>query len=64
MLDATNGQSGRTYYVLTSTNVILPLSQWLPVTTNILSASGNFIITVSNSFSRALPQRFYILKTQ
>ena len=64
VLDATNGQSGQTYYVLTSTNVALPLNQWLPVTTNILSASGNFTITVSNTVTPALPQQFYILKTQ
>jgi hypothetical protein len=64
VVDATNGQSGLTYYVLASTNVTLPLNQWLPVTTNVLSANGNFIITVSNSFSRARPQQFYILKTQ
>lgn len=64
VLNATNGVSGLTYYVLTSTNVAVPLNQWLPVTTNILSASGNFTITVSNSFSPVIPQRFYILKTQ
>jgi hypothetical protein len=64
VLDATNGQSGLTYYVLTSTNAALPLIQWLPVTTNILNASGNFIIIVSNSFSPTIPQQFYILKTQ
>ena len=64
VLDATNGQSGRTYYVLASTNVALPLNQWLPVTTNILSASGNFTITISNTVTPALPQQFYILKTQ
>ncbi len=64
MLDATNGQSGRTYYVLTSTNVALPLNQWPPVTTNILSVSGNFTITITNTFTPAIPHRFYILKTQ
>ena len=64
VLDATNGQSGRTYYVLTSTNAGLPLNQWPPVTTNTLSANGNFIITITNTVSLAVPQRFYILKTQ
>jgi BspA type Leucine rich repeat region (6 copies)/PKD domain len=64
VLNGTNGLSGRTYYVLTSTNLALPLTQWLAVTTNILSASGNFSITVSNTVTPALPQQFYILKTQ
>lgn len=64
MLDATNGQAGRTYYVLTSTNAAVPLNQWLPVTTNILSASGNFTITILNTVAPSIPQQFYILKAQ
>jgi PKD repeat protein len=64
VLDATNGVSGRTYYVLASTNVALPLNQWLPAATNILSTSGNFTITISNTVISTLPQQFYILKTQ
>ena len=64
VLNGTNGLSGRTYYVLTSTDVARPLNQWLPVTTNILSASGDFTVTVSNTVTPALPQQFYILKTQ
>ncbi len=63
-LDATNGQAGRTYYVLTSTNVAVPLNQWLPLTTNILNASGNFNISIINTVTPAIPQRFYILKAQ
>jgi len=64
VINATNGWSGRTYFVLVSTNVALPLNQWLPATTNILSANGNFTITVTNTFNPAIPQQFYILKTQ
>jgi BspA type Leucine rich repeat region (6 copies)/PKD domain len=64
VIDATNGLSGRTYYVLASTNVALPLNQWLPVAANLLGANGNFTMTVSNSFNSAIPQQFYILKTQ
>jgi hypothetical protein len=64
VLDGTNGQSGNTYIVLTSTNLALPLNQWTPAVTNILSASGNFSITVTNTVSEEIPQRFYILQTQ
>ncbi len=64
VIDATNGRTGQTYFVLTSTNAALPLNQWLPLTTNVLSASGNFTITITNTFSPGIPQRFYILKTQ
>jgi hypothetical protein len=64
VLQATNGQAGRMYYVLTSTNVAVPLNQWLTVTTNILSASGNFTITIANTVAPVIPQQFYILKAQ
>jgi hypothetical protein len=40
VLTGSNGQSGGTYYVLTSTYLPLPLSQWTPVAANLLGASG------------------------
>jgi len=40
------------------------LNQWPAVTTNILSASGNFTITIPNTVTSAIPQQFYILKAQ
>jgi cyclophilin family peptidyl-prolyl cis-trans isomerase len=62
-LTGANGQSGATYYVLMSTNLLLPPSQWTPVATNILTASGNFTITATNAVSANAPQRFYLLQT-
>ncbi len=59
VLNGVNGQSGAMYYVLMSTNLTLPLSQWTCVATNVLSASGNFTITVTNTVTRNVPQRFY-----
>jgi PKD repeat protein len=64
VLNGTDGLSGGTYYVLMSSNLALPLSQWTPVATNVLSASGNFTITVTNTVSPNLPQSFYTLQTQ
>jgi hypothetical protein len=64
ILDGMNGQSGNTYIVLTSTNLTLPLLQWIPVATNLLNANGNFSITVANTVSPEIPKRFYILQTQ
>ena len=64
VLDGINGQSGATYYVLTSTNLLLPFSQWTPVATNTLGVSGNFTITVTNTVTNSTPQRFYILQLQ
>ncbi len=64
VLDGANGLSGNSCMVLTSTNLALPLNQWTPAATNLLSANGNFSITVSNTVSAGLPNRFYILQTQ
>jgi hypothetical protein len=61
VFNGTNGFIGGTYYLLTSTNVTTPLSQWVPILTNVLGASGNFTLTASNSFSLSTRQRFYIL---
>jgi hypothetical protein len=62
LLNATNGFIGGTYYVLTSTNLATPLNQWLPISTNVLSATGSF--TLTNPLNSALPQQFYILGVQ
>jgi hypothetical protein len=64
VLNATNGFVGGTYYVLTSTNVNMPLNQWQPIFTNVLGASGNFTLTLSNSLASQLPRQFYILRVQ
>jgi hypothetical protein len=47
-----------------STNAALPLSQWGPVATNLLSGSGSFTLTATNAVSPGAPQRFYILQVQ
>ncbi|HUE36993.1 MAG TPA: hypothetical protein VMO20_06355 [Candidatus Acidoferrum sp.] len=59
-LNCTNGASGETYFVITSTNVTLPLGQWTPVATNRLTASGNFSITVTNGVAGSSRQFFAI----
>jgi hypothetical protein len=62
VINGINGISGVTYYVLTSTNLALPSSQWTPVATNVPNASGNFTITVTNAVNLNVPQSFYILQ--
>jgi hypothetical protein len=62
VLAATNGVAGGTYYVLSSTNMALPLNQWAPVATNAPAGNGNFTITVTNASTA--PQQFFILQTQ
>jgi 1,4-alpha-glucan branching enzyme len=64
VITGTNGVSGQTYYVLSATNLALPKSQWLPITTNVLNADGNFTFTATNAVSPNVPQAFYMLQTQ
>jgi uncharacterized repeat protein (TIGR03803 family) len=64
VINATNGIVGASYTVLTSSDLSVPPSLWLPVATNILSGGGGFTITVTNSVSAGVSQQFYILQTQ
>ena len=62
VLSGTNG-AATTYYLLSSTNLLLPLSQWTSVATNTLGASGNFSLTATNVVTPGAAQRFYLLET-
>jgi alpha-tubulin suppressor-like RCC1 family protein len=64
VLNAANGQAGGTYFTLMSTNLALPVNRWTPVTTNSLSAYGDFTITATNGVNPNAPQQFYILQLQ
>jgi autotransporter-associated beta strand protein len=64
VLKATNGVAGSSYSVLMSTNISLPLPQWMPVATNTLAANGSFTIVATNSVDPAAPQRFYALQAR
>jgi hypothetical protein len=44
-----NGLANEPFLVLESTNLALPLSQWLPVSTNAFDGSGNFSLSISAS---------------
>jgi hypothetical protein len=54
------GSSGGGYWVLASTNLALPASQWQPVATNYFDDGGNFIFT--NPFFGGQPPIFYRLQ--
>ena len=64
VLTGTNGLAGRTYFVFTSTDASAPLSEWAPISTNILSANGSFSITVTNAVGPADVARFFILQAR
>ncbi len=54
---ATNGLPGSSFVVMTSTNIQLPLTDWVPLETNSFDASGRFIIT--NTTSPQITREFY-----
>ncbi|MGI8966095.1 MAG: RCC1 domain-containing protein, partial [Limisphaerales bacterium] len=58
-------QLGGIFYLLSSTNIDQPLSQWTPVWTNLIDfhSINNFNATITNSMSSNAGQ-FYILKSQ
>jgi fibronectin-binding autotransporter adhesin len=60
VISGTNGVPGSTYYILTSTNLTLPLSSWTPLLTNVFDGSGNYALT--NTIDPAAPASFYILQ--
>ena len=60
-MTGTNGQAGDAYYLLASTNMALPLSQWTVVATNVLSANGNFTFIGTNVVVPNSLHQFYIL---
>ncbi|HEX3627911.1 MAG TPA: IPT/TIG domain-containing protein [Verrucomicrobiae bacterium] len=55
-----NSGSGGTYEVLTSTNLLLPLTNWIALTTNNFNSMGNFSFT--NPIPSTNGRRFYLLR--
>ncbi|HEV2694627.1 MAG TPA: PQQ-dependent sugar dehydrogenase [Verrucomicrobiae bacterium] len=62
LVGGTNGFPGSAYYVLTSTNLLLPVKQWLPVSTNPFDGNGGFNFT--NPMNAGKWQLFYLLQLQ
>ena len=59
-MSGSNGTPNTSYYVLTSTNVTLPLSNWSRIVTNQFDGSGNFIF--SNAINPGILQYFFRLQ--
>jgi hypothetical protein len=60
VISGTNGQAGATAFLLSTTNLLTPLSQWQTVGTNILGGS-TFTITATNAVTPGSPQQFFLL---
>ena len=61
VITGSNGQAGDVYYLLASTSMALPLSQWTTVATNVLSANGSFTFIGTNVVTPNSPGQFYML---
>jgi hypothetical protein len=62
VITGTNALAGATYYLLTSTNVAAPFSQWRAVATNVVSA-GTFTFIGTNAIAPNQGRAFYILSS-
>jgi autotransporter-associated beta strand protein len=60
VLSGTGAPASWTYYVLSSTNISLPTTNWTRMTTNQTDGNGNFSAT--NGVDSNLPQTFLILQ--
>jgi hypothetical protein len=60
ILSGTGGVTNGTYYVLTSSNLLLPLTNWTSIATDQFDSAGNFIFT--NAAQTNAPQLFYLLQ--
>ena len=64
VLNATGGNPGDPVTLLSSTNVALPLAQWMTVTSGNYDGSGHFSYTNNGVLNSGLRQQFYILQGQ
>ena len=60
LMHGSQGPPGGKYWVLSSTNVALPLASWTPLAANSFDSNGSFQVT--NPFVPASPRRFYLLQ--
>lgn len=59
VMQVTNGAPGVTNYILTSTNLARPRTNWTRLVTNVFDISGKVMFT--NALNPATPQRFYLI---
>jgi hypothetical protein len=60
VLTGTGGIPGAECYLLSSTSLVLPQTEWAVLATNVFDAGGNFIFT--NVLTADFPQRFFQLR--
>jgi hypothetical protein len=60
IISGSGGNPDTQYYILASTNLALPFSQWTPLLTNYFDSGGNFAST--NSINPGTQQSFYLIR--
>lgn len=63
VFSVTNGITNAVYSVLMNTNPSGPLAAWTAVASN-RASGGGFMLTATNAFSPAAPQRYFMLQTR
>ncbi len=61
VISGSGGMSNAVYYVLSATNLTVPLNSWTHLATNTFDASGNFNFT--NAMNPGTPRQFFRLQT-
>jgi hypothetical protein len=57
VFSSSGGPAGGTNYLVGTTNLVLPMSEWSRMATNKFNSVGNYALT--NSLNVALPQQFF-----
>jgi hypothetical protein len=60
-VSGSGGTTNGNYYLLTSTNLALPRTNWPRIATNAFDATGNFRFT--NAINPAQPAQFFLIRT-
>jgi len=63
VMSGSNGPPFQTYYVLATTNLDIPITNWMVIATNTFGANGDFSITNALG-TNSPPQEFFELETQ
>jgi len=61
VINVANSVTGGVITVLMSTNLTLPLANWVPLATN-TGTTGSFTITTTNALNSAMTAQFYLLQ--
>jgi hypothetical protein len=59
VFSGSNGVPGSTFYILTTTNLSLPPTNWVTTSTNVFDSNGGFMLT--NNVETNVPQQFFQL---